>query len=79
MVERGKWRESGGRAGVGNTEIRELQRSKICDIFHSMFYCRRHLYSRIFKDPLNRKCKVFKNRQYSLKYFFNSKVVKLSP
>ena len=27
---------------------------------------RRHLYSGIYKDPLNRKCEIFKNRRYSL-------------
>ena len=43
-----------------------LQRSiisaKICDIFHSMFYwpISKHLYSGIFKEPLDTKHKIFK-------------------
>ena len=45
----------------------------ICDIFYSMFYmCTStahdqlgDMYLGIFKDPLNRKYKIFKNKQYS--------------
>ena len=48
---------------------------------HVLLYCTRtimrHMYSGIFKDPLNRKCKSFKN--FMFYWSISLKVVKLNP
>ena len=50
--------------------------STACSIVYK--YCTipisKHLYSGIIKDPFNRKCKIFKNRQYSLTLWFMFKI-----
>ena len=54
---------------VGNNQYRDRLKAKICDIFHSMFYCVQVLYTTnqktsvfmgIFKNPLDTKRKSLK-------------------